>query len=653
MIRPADESKAKQPFSVHESRPIEYDREGVDDRAWRWSWDVPCVWGSYEQALSYFDRHRSEVDGLSFVLHPAGEFCKKPRIICLDFDDAIGPDGEVDLEVLKLLEIMGTYVEFSRSGRGLHAFFIVDCEPFVNRIGIEIGDCLADLLCSSQVAVTGEIFADYDCEPVEVDLEKLASLIGIEVKYKQDADAFDWDHAAYPSSSVSGDTVDQLRHELSNWEACIEGQNGDRPFFAAACHIMRHGITGELADELLSLVPQDPPFTAKERAHRLKCAYAHTCLDDTFSTMGVENEFEPIPNVVPEFSDNPDQTDRDKELIDKYGFRPVPFEELEEMNLELEYIVDGAFVENQPLFIGGREKCFKTGIAADLLMSLATGTKFLGRFDILKKKRSAFFTAEVGLAPAKALLKRIREAKGLNPEDIRGLDVIDSVPSFQINPKTGQAVDPKTINGLRRYFDDFRPEIAVFDPLYFAMGGAAVGDMYEIGGVLRSISNVCKMHGVWPIFCHHARKDSSKEFQPMDLADFYGSGVSAFARQWILMSHAERFEQGRANMYCRIGGSASGDRGLWRLKIEEGVPDAIIDRTWKVSICPEDEAGAGATSEQIEDVLRNADKPMSVRDIAFLVGEENSLIERILREMHQEGRVHMQDRKFRLLEATL
>lgn len=163
MVRPVRDGRQKQPFSAHETRPVDYEPPaGHDDpntSYWRWRWSCPAVWASYEQALSYWQRHPNQVEGLSFVLHPAGDKSAKRRLICFDFDDAFSPYGVLDPNVEALLDVLGTFSEYSRSRSGLHVFLYVDdCIPFVNILQEPFGLCKVDVLCSAQVAVTGDIF---------------------------------------------------------------------------------------------------------------------------------------------------------------------------------------------------------------------------------------------------------------------------------------------------------------------------------------------------------------------------------------------------------------------------------------------------------------------------------------------------------------
>lgn len=639
MVRPTKDGRQKQPISAHETRPVDYEppagTEDPNEYYWRWRWQVPAVWAAFKEAQSYKERH-SDIEGLSFVLHPAGEHEPKRRIICLDFDKCFDDTGILDPAVDGLVDLLGTFAERSRSGRGLHVFLYVDnCPAFVNIKGAPVGGCKVDVLCSAQVAVTGDVFGPWK-RVVDIAFDELQSLPFFEFKplREKNAERPDW-WTDDPLDDVKPEhlyLVDQI-----NGVTAVEGQGGSKVFFAAACEVLRHGITGRAAEALLRTVPADPPFPDWQIRRTLECAYNHTVAAGEFNTAGIDNEFADLS-----------ATEAPKDEYEIFGFRRWPVDVLEGMDLKLEWLIEDSFVGEGALFIGGREKTFKTGIAADLLVSLATGTPFLGQFPVAERRTSVLFTAEIGLARAKYLIQSIRIAKGIPAGAVRGIDIVDTVPSFQLT-KTGVPMRPREILGLKRYFKTYRPQVAVFDPLYFAMGGASVGDMYEIGTVLRHITEICKSEGVWPIFCHHARKDSNKEFEPMDLSDFYGSGVSAFARQWMLLSHSEPFRDGKANLTANVGGSSQGSRGIWQIVIDEGQPDDIMDRRWDVTVKTGDDVKAGPSVPMIEEALK-LHGPCTAENIAFFADTNKQMILPILRNLARSGEITMVGNKYKLPE---
>lgn len=639
MVRPT----GKQSVSAFEKRPMDYEPsdEDIGSNSWRWRWNRPEVLCSYEQAMSYWNRHPKTVEGLTFVIHPFGKHEPRTRLICLDFDKAVSSDGEVDKEVDELVFILNSYTEFSKSGRGLHVFVLVqDCPAFANCLRRSYGGCNVDILCSNAVNVTGEVYNGQD-ELATIPFSELDRLPFFELKEPKGAnhEQPEW---------WSEDPLEDIPEHLQEWvpammaEEAVEGRGGSLTLFAAACRLMRQGIIGREAEALLRLVPASPPFPPEQIQRVVECAYNQTVHDGEFNNP--VPEFEDIPEPPPPTPEElAELGEEDRE--DRYGFNFMSAEEMNEADLTLEYLVDGAFVGEGSLFIGGREKTFKTCIATDLLISLATGTPFLGYFPVLDRRRSVLFTAEIGMSRAKTLLTSVCQGRGMSLGNVRGLDIVDSVPQFMVNDAKGE----KKLRQLRLFFKERRPEVAVFDPFYFAMGGAAVGDMYEMGAILREIVDLCKDHDVWPIFCHHAKKDANKEYEPMDLGDFYGSGVGAFARQWILLSHSEPFHGGIAKLFANIGGSSQGSRGIFEIEVDEGQEDELANRRWDVKVNTSEEEIVRVTRSNVLQTMDGLGL-IGHKELAIHMNckEQTRKVEKVLHELVREGLVSMKSNKFEL-----
>lgn len=643
LVRP----EGKQPRSAFEKRPVEYEPpSGETDLYsghWAKRWATPSVLATYEKASSYISRH-SDMEGLTYVVHHFGEHQPTTREIVLDWDKAI-KDGKIDSEVQAYVDLFGSYTSYSRSRTGLHTILrVTDCPAFGNLIGRPVGGAKVDVLCANPVAVTGNPLEGFDCEVVTISYEELQGLPFFEYRKPggRSVDRPEW-WAENPLDAVP----EHLKGHVGQMEMApaIEGQGGSQVLFAAACYLARHGIVGREAEVLLRCVPAIPPFDDAQIVRTIECAVTRVSDDGEFNVPTPEFEViegagpsEPIVKVKPE-------------KIPDDGFESYSVAELVDLNPQLTYLVDKCLVGEGAAFIGGRDKTFKTGIAMDLAISLWTGKPFLGHFEVFEQRSSVFFTAEIGLARANTLVRAICSARGVDPRQVDSPRIVNGVPSFAKNKRGGDSPD---LTKIKRYFDKRAPHVAVFDPLYFAMGGASAGDLYEIGEILRSVTTVCQEYGVWPIFCHHARKDSSKDFEPMDLNDFYGTGVGAFARQWILLAHAEPFRNGVAKLYANIGGSSQGALGVSEIEIDEGHEDEISNRRWDVTVKDHeaDEFGGKITTDAILESLEGHEKGLSSKELAFTLDAERQikLLESRLRDLTKDGKIKMINRKFSLNE---
>ena len=136
----------------------------------------------------------------------------------------------------------------------------------------------------------------------------------------------------------------------------------------------------------------------------------------------------------------------------------------------------------------------------------------------------------------------------------------------------------------------------------------------------------------------------------MSLGDLSGSGVPAFARQWLLSSHAEEFENGRASLYVRAGGSTPGDRGLWRVGIDEGVEDEITDRRWNLTVSSEEEHDSHDDArEQVLEALRYfSGVPQTVGSVCEYTGLDTSVARDALRGLLNEDKADLLNSKYQI-----
>jgi hypothetical protein len=622
---------AKLPIAAFDIQPADYEPAPDEpEDAWRYKWSRPEIWATYDEALAYWHAH-NDIEGLTYVVHPGDDVSSKLRVVCLDFDKAI-QGGRIDETVERLLGQLDTYVELSQSGKGLHAFVLVECAPFKNVPQTPIGNCKADILCSSQIAVTGRTVGSWST------LRQVPYEFFDRLRVKEKAE-----HLECPDVWSDDSDLDPAKQylvkEMLEWEPCYRsskgctlGAGGDTVFFSAACHLARHGVTGAAADMLLQCVPQFPAFTSEERRHKIESAYTTVQQTGEYGTYALPADI-PVPTETATRTVKP-----------AWGFTPIQVDDLIAMKLEVEFLVEGLFVDKEPLFFGGVAKSFKTSTAADLAVSLASGSPFLGRFQIFDQKVVAFFTSEIGIKPACQLFTRLARAKDLETigSNRGNLDIIDRVPSFRQSESNARA-----LLGLRAYLKECRVDVAVFDPLYLAMGGVSISDVNEVAETLNRITSLCREADVWPIFCHHSRK-TVEQGRPMQITELTGAGIAEYARQWFLLSHATPFERGHASLYVRAGSSAGGDGNVWRLEVDEGTHERPSDRQWNVSITEGDDA-PGAR-DQVLEALGHCGLPEGVAAIVDLSGVPRDVVVATLRALVRDGAVTAERNKYQLTE---
>jgi hypothetical protein len=282
---------------------------------------------------------------------------------------------------------------------------------------------------------------------------------------------------------------------------------------------------------------------------------------------------------------------------------------------ETRYLIPGILAAGQPGGIYGAVKTLKTSLAADLLISLASGTPFLGRFPVTQPGRVLFLSGESGLDALQSVARRICQERGLSLESLENLVISPDLPRLD---------RPVDLMALRELIEREKPICLVIDPIYLALDSSKSRNLFAMGAMLRPLAELCESTGCAVLVVHHAKR-SHKAGSPPTLEDIAWSGFAEFSAQWLLVSRRRPFEpeSGRHELWLSAGGR-SGHHGLWALDVDEGsfcpLPDdgPIVatnadQRTWKTSLRSVSWAEAQA-DEQF--VATSADRQLRRRAIA-------------------------------------
>jgi hypothetical protein len=292
----------------------------------------------------------------------------------------------------------------------------------------------------------------------------------------------------------------------------------------------------------------------------------------------------------PQESEQPEEGEESRKPI---AYQRITSAELAKGDYALEYLINGALVEGQPLIIAGPQKTLKTSFIIDAAVSLASGGYFLGRLPVERQCRVAVMTGESGLATIQETAIRICQAAGKFLEDLDNLIWSPDLPRFG---------DARHLVALEQFLRDDAIEVLFIDPAYLAMPGADAGNVMMQGELLRSISELCRKLGVTMVLAHHTKKHTGRDAcEPGELSDIAWSGFAEFARQWWLINRREAYEPGTGEhkLWLSIGGSA-GHSSLWAVDVAEGVRSELYERRWEVELKAPDEARSEATESQQE-----------------------------------------------------
>jgi len=106
--------------------------------------------------------------------------------------------------------------------------------------------------------------------------------------------------------------------------------------------------------------------------------------------------------------------------------------------------------------LGGQPKSFKTFLALDLALSVASGTPCLGRYRVPEPSRSLIYLAEDALQDVRSRIECLTQRRGLEL-DALDLDII-AEPVLRLDQERDQCRLLETVERLR-------PRLLVLDPL--------------------------------------------------------------------------------------------------------------------------------------------------------------------------------------------
>jgi hypothetical protein len=267
--------------------------------------------------------------------------------------------------------------------------------------------------------------------------------------------------------------------------------------------------------------------------------------------------------------------------------------ELNSTRFDTRYLISDVLVAGQPGGIFGAFKTLKTSLTADLLISLASGTPFLGHFPVVEPGRTLFLSGESGLAALQSIARRICAARGLS---------LETLDNFLITPKLPSLDSSEDVRALRRIIQAKKPVCVAIDPAYLAVRPGEAHNLFAMGSILRPLAELCDITGCTLLIVHHCKRSKQVAGDPATLDDIAWSGFAEFSAQWLMLSRRRRFnpETGSHELWFSTGGRA-GHHGLWALDVDESGPDgppaSADSRVWNTAI----RAVASAAAE-IEDL---------------------------------------------------
>jgi hypothetical protein len=255
-----------------------------------------------------------------------------------------------------------------------------------------------------------------------------------------------------------------------------------------------------------------------------------------------------------------------------FEFEALDMDEFRAQEYAFDWLIEGKMIQGQNLIVAGGSKSLKTTVSLDAALALATGTKWLGEFNVPKPRKVLFIAGEGGGAELQRRVLTIEKAMGgrVPAENFFFSITLPIISSNDHLAKLEEFVREKGI------------EVVFIDPAYLAMmssnSKASSSNVFEMGAILQGLNARFKDSDVTVVIIHHYKKSSAlptttgriADFVPPTLADISQSGFAEFARTWWLLGRVRPFKDGVHSLYLETGGQACGTDS-YHLAVDEGV----------------------------------------------------------------------------------
>ncbi|MGH7822225.1 MAG: AAA family ATPase, partial [Candidatus Binatia bacterium] len=289
--------------------------------------------------------------------------------------------------------------------------------------------------------------------------------------------------------------------------------------------------------------------------------------------------------------------------------------ELEERRWLIEHLWGASAVG----IIGGNPKCCKSWLALEMAVSVATGSKCLGKYQVLEPGPALIYLAEDSLPMVRARLASLAKHHGVTLPEL-DLHVITQT-AIRLDLARDQVRLQKTVRSLS-------PRLLVLDPLV-RLHRLDENSANEVSGLLSYLRDLERELGVALVLVHHTRKNTSPGMQAgqglRGSGDFHAwSDSSLYLRRLrgdLLLTVEHRAASAPEPVSLRLAGD------------DDDVHLEVVDRA------SQDAGGETATLEgRVLGALESAE-PLTRGALRERLSVKNERLGPVLSELEREGRI--------------
>jgi hypothetical protein len=174
--------------------------------------------------------------------------------------------------------------------------------------------------------------------------------------------------------------------------------------------------------------------------------------------------------------------------------------ELDECPEEKRWLVEGLWADQAVGVLGGEPKSYKSFLALEMAVSVASGAPCLGRFQVPQPGRVLLFPAEDPLPVVRQRLEAITRAAGA---DLRTLDIhVITAASVRLDIQAERERLTATVV-------DLKPKLLVLDP-FVRLHRCDENVASEVVPILAYLRHLQRQYGTAVLLVHHAKKGAGR-----------------------------------------------------------------------------------------------------------------------------------------------
>ena len=299
-----------------------------------------------------------------------------------------------------------------------------------------------------------------------------------------------------------------------------------------------------------------------------------------------------------------------------------PAHELDARPEERRWLLEGLWSDEAVGIVGGEPKCCKSFLALQLAVSVASGTPCLQRFPATKTGRVLLFAAEDAAHVVRCRLEQISASAGVELAKLDIQVIVAPVLRLDLEPDRARLDDTVAL---------LRPTLLVLDP-FVRLHRIDENVSAEVAPLLAYLRGLQRRYHVAVVLVHHARK-----------------GASHARAGQALRGSSEFHAWGDSNLYLRRSGdelslviehrAAPSSPGLALALHAENNALALRIVDARSAASPPPVASGLSAPDRIEQLLSDAQAPLSLRDLRKAARMRASSVGDALTALVTQGRV--------------